>query len=395
MTLLNSFLLSLLTLKAPASQADKAQAAILNAAVGDALGRVTEFVNSTQKIYQKFGFHGVTRLDQAAIIHPTLFQKITPYTDDTVMSRIVLEAAIEGRKQDHTPEQILDGLAHRFAELFGEEKYTIDPLYNLRAHGLRNIKAGSELNKLIEQGEDQDPFWWFYKRPQKDIITEAGCGSVMRAWPIGLVFADNIPLVVELANGQSAITHRHPLARAASVAMAVGTAYAYNNKSVDETVAAMIEAAELFDEEELSYKLHAQKFPKEMPLHAAMIARDELLTSDMIRYAYDAARASKSPHNVLGTNNIKQDNARSPYGFLLGWAADEAVAAAVYLFVRNANDPQRAMREGVNTPGDSDSIASLVGALLGAKTGVLYDKIDTLSALENKDTLVALAASIS
>lgn len=372
---------------------DRAQAAVMNAAIGDALGRVTEFISITAQIHQAFGLDGIIDLVQVVIKDPQTKNFMAPYTDDTVMSLIVLKTMLEGREQEcFTSDIIIERLARSFAELFGDKKYIIDPLYNLRAHGLRNSKAGLELNQLIKQHKDIAIGWWL-KRPEKDIIIEVGCGSVMRAWPIGLVFADNIPFVVKLADEQSKITHRHPMARAASVAMAVGVAHAYQGASVDETVQAMIAVAEQFDQEELLYKKHAKKMLQNRVLTADMIARDELLTSDMIRYAYRVAKADATPQNVLGIHNQKQENYRSPQGFLLGWAADEAVAAAVYLFARNGDNVQQAIIEGVNTPGDSDSIASLVGALVGAKTGKVFKTTD-LSLLENYDYLNALANSI-
>lgn len=392
MKLFKIFLSSFIFLVCVARSDNKLHAAILNAAIGDALGRVTEFVDTKPKIYDKFGPKGVQHLSQAMINHPITHMSVVPYTDDTVMSLIVFNTVAKGRHENHSLEQMLDTLAHQFADLFGKNKYIIDPLYDLRAHGLRNIKAGNELNILINHGEDQNSHW-FYNRPEKDIITEAGCGSVMRAWPIGLIFADNLPMVIMLADAQSKITHRHPMARAACAAMAVGTACAYNNKSVDETVAAMIATAELFDSQELLYKKNAQKFFKTTALTADMIAEDQLLTSDMIRYAYDAARAQKVPNEILGINNKKLSNARSPKGYLLGWAADEAIAAAVYLFVRNADNPQHAIIEGVNTPGDSDSIASLAGALVGARTGIVFHDPDCFL-LENKEQLDALGWSL-
>jgi ADP-ribosylglycohydrolase len=128
-------------------------------------------------------------------------------------------------------------------------------------------------------------------------------------------------------------------------------------------------------------------------LTADMIARDELLTSDMIWYAYQAAKAGKKPAEILGTHNKKQENYRSPQGFLLGWSADEAIAAAVYLFARHGDAIQEAIIEGVNTPGDSDSIVSLAGALVGAHSGKVFDT-DSISLLENYEQLVGLANSV-
>jgi ADP-ribosylglycohydrolase len=160
-----------------------------------------------------------------------------------------------------------------------------------------------------------------------------------------------------------------------------------------EVVQAMIFAAEQFDAEELLYKTKAKKISLTSDLTADLISRDALLTSDMISYAYNAARSGKLPQDVLGSHNQKQQNYRSPKGFLLGWSADEALAAAVYLFVRYSDNPQQAIIDGVNTPGDSDSIASLAGALIEAKTGTIFHDLDTIQ-LENRNHLIMLCSLI-
>lgn len=361
----------------------RATAAILNAALADALGRITEFIDTTKKVCAQLGDSGITSLAQATIRHRGKI--FAPYTDDTVMARIVLEIALQGRKEHASTQTVTDNFAHAFARLFGPQCYTIDPLFDLRAHGLCNIRSGQALNTLITHKQDQHNNWWL-SREGINPAAEGGCGSVMRAWPIGLVFAGNDQFIIDLAAAQSAITHAHPMATAASAAMALGTAYAYQGKSVDEIIQAMIHAAEQFDTQELRYKTHAYKRPADVQLSAAMVAQDRLLTSDMIRYAYQAAQQGKLPEEVLGTENTQQLNYRSPYGFLLGWAADEAIAGTVYLFARNHDNIQRAIYEGVHTPGDSDSLASLVGALVGAYSGTLYPDA-AWHMLEDKDGL--------
>ena len=347
----------------------KSSAAIYNATIGDALGRITEFVSTAEQIKRRFGLQGITDLTQA------LFKQngLAIYTDDTVMALIVLEEMAKIRKQELSDQQVTDALARRFATLFGPEKYQVDPLFDERAHGIGNQHAGDLLNSLIAAQQDTTLSWWL-ARDTKKIGAEAGCGSVMRAWPIGLVFHDDLARAPRLADMQSQITHRHPLARAASAALAVGTALAYAGKPVEEIVDGMIAAAEKFDAEELEFKKQATKKATDQLFTPAMVAGDQLLTSDMLRYAAQAARAGKLPADVLGTHNKKGQNFRSPNGYLLGWAADEAVSAALYLFVRHAaaKNVDGAIAEGVNTPGDSDSIASLAGVLMGAYTGKLY-----------------------
>ncbi len=101
----------------------------------------------------------------------------------------------------------------------------------------------------------------------------------------------------------------------------------------------------------------------------------------------------KTPEQVLGTINEKQQNYCSPQGFLLGWAADEALAAAVYVFYRHPYDLHAGLIEATNTPGDSDSIATLAGALIGAYSGFSKFKEHGFdcTALENFTELSELA----
>jgi hypothetical protein len=55
---------------------------------------------------------------------------------------------------------------------------------------------------------------------------------------------------------------------------------------------------------------------------------------------------------------------------LRSWAVHEAIAAAAYLLVRNPDNARRAILEGANSPGDSDSIASIAGAMVGVRVGL-------------------------
>jgi ADP-ribosylglycohydrolase len=55
---------------------------------------------------------------------------------------------------------------------------------------------------------------------------------------------------------------------------------------------------------------------------------------------------------------------------LEGWAAHEAIAAAAYVVARHSTDVCSAILEGANAHGESDSIATLAGALVGARIGI-------------------------
>ena len=79
---------------------------------------------------------------------------------------------------------------------------------------------------------------------------------------------------------------------------------------------------------------------------------------------------------------------------LQGWAAHEAIAAAVYIFSRHPNNPRAAILEGANTPGDSDSLATLAGALVGARCGIEPLPASWVNEVERSTELIELAKRI-
>lgn len=414
--ILRKFLLAIVlfcSITAYCDQQDKIAGAIIISAVGDALGRVTEFIDTTFKIQQKYGAQGITSFADFKpndVIHNKAL-----YTDDTLMAKILLEEALKAKQNNLSDELFIGNYALRCSELFGKKSMSVDPYCYYRAHGPTNINAGQVLEALFElqlqakkeaeekkEQKEIDPCWWNRNRSNQqalygEILKEGGCGSVMRAWPLGLLYGNDTNHLCILADKQSQLTHRHPMARAASCAIAIGVAEALHGKSLEEIVQKMVEVAEQFDSEEKTYKPQAIKLDKNNSLYDPnLIAKDQLLTSDMIWYAYQMAVQGYTPNLVLGVNNQKQRNYRSPHGYLLGWSADEAVAAAVYVFARHSKNCHAALIEAVNTPGDSDSIATLAGALVGAYNGLeVFNAQFNYSILENRQELLALAKKTS
>jgi ADP-ribosylglycohydrolase len=80
---------------------------------------------------------------------------------------------------------------------------------------------------------------------------------------------------------------------------------------------------------------------------------------------------------------------------LRAWAAHEAIAAAVYIFARHPDDPRAAILEGANTPGDSDSIATLAGALTGARAGIAGLPAEWIADVERSTELLDLARALA
>ena len=53
-----------------------------------------------------------------------------------------------------------------------------------------------------------------------------------------------------------------------------------------------------------------------------------------------------------------------------GWAGHEAVAASLWCFLQAPTDFRKAVLLAVNSPGDSDSLGAITGALVGGHLGI-------------------------
>ena len=74
-----------------------------------------------------------------------------------------------------------------------------------------------------------------------------------------------------------------------------------------------------------------------------------------------------------------------------GWIGEEAVALALYCFLKYPDDYRKTVLRGANTNGDSDSIACIAGGISGAYLGIDAIPDDWINRIEKTDYLNALA----
>lgn len=223
-------------------------------------------------------------------------------------------------------------------------------------------------------------------------------GEVLLAtWPLALVSPDAIPLLSRLTDYQVRLLNDHPIARGAAAAFAVGLAHALHNVHQFAIARAMTRTAATFITLEQPYRPQAKRLLGKTPPTIDQFKNNLLLTTDVIRYGGGQGGGKglnhPAPEKILGTVNDAQTNLRSPQGFLLGFAADEAVGAALYIFLRHHDDLVAGITEGAQSPGNNVVIATLAGALIGAYSG-LPEGMD-LSKLKNRDELCSLAHAIA
>ncbi len=303
--------------------------AVLGGAIGDAMGHPTEFL-AMEGIRDRYGAKGVTKFE---LYWDRGGSRFAPYTDDTQMAEAVLRALLEARTNGADLDGTMKAMAVRFIQWSRSPQGGHRAPGNACMSGCRALSSGTHWS-------------------QAGGATAGGCGSVMRAYPFGLVFANDLAKAEHWAVEHSKLTHRDPIALAACAAMAVGVALALRGETVRVITSEMVAAACRYS-----------------PSTAAMMAT-----------AIDEARKGVGPEVTLDR--------------LRAWAAHEAIASCVYLFERHPDDARAAILEGANTPGDSDSIATLAGALIGARAGVGGLPDEWVADVERASELAALALSI-
>ncbi|MFO7906691.1 MAG: ADP-ribosylglycohydrolase family protein [Pirellulaceae bacterium] len=284
---------------------------IVGLAVGDALGFPAEFRRRDQ-ILTDLGPDGITdfvAFHDPRFTRPQFAGRGHPpgtYTDDTQMTVAVAESLLESGRDD------LDQLMSTLAKWF---MYWSRSPKNDRAPGGTCLEGCSNLAAGIE---------W----RKAGVTSSKGCGSAMRVAPIGLYYED-LEQIADLAGCSSLLTHGHDAAIAGASAAALLVALAARALSPE----AMYE--------EVDQRCSAQ-------------SEDFGRVWHRLRELVD-----QPPERVLVEGALGE-----------GWVAEEAVASAMYCVWRFPDDFRRAVLTAVNTDGDSDSIGTITGSILGARLGL-------------------------
>jgi ADP-ribosylglycohydrolase len=375
--------------------ADRRHGIMFGLAYGDALGRPTEFMKADA--LAKFGDPFVKRVGLN-----TPKQGIV--TDDTQMSIAVAKAAlITGHP---TPNL----MATQFAEAFILWQRDPKSLDGQRAPGITCMSAVSALQRNPRQ-------WLLATRPDSK-----GNGANMRVSPLALRTDWSWDELAGAAQLQAAITHGHPTALAAAELTAVAVrmllegvaepteqlidhllAYAHDQRDryrgdwlghlwQAETPRPPVIARKNWwdDANDLAHEIlaHEALVPSRPPTRTVKAARspqayirrgwDEMI--DALTSVYQMPRdPQQDPCDVAGG----------------GWVAEQALSASLHTLLCFPGDPTNALRRAAFTDGDSDSIASITGALAGAAYGLKAFPSHWIGNLEYRRELEGLTADLT
>lgn len=313
---------------------EKIRGCLYGGAAGDALGYPVEFL-SLDQIRAMYGPDGIR--------YYNLKNGKAFFSDDTQMTLFTMEGVYLWRdklKKGRDGAQLKNTLFEAYRDwLFtqensGERKemhkactrlYQLPSMHRRMAPGftcissLRSKKAGSICNSYNES---------------------KGNGGVMRVAPIGFMFpreSASMEYIMQLGAESAALTHGHPLGfiSAAMMAGLINECVYGNSASLKDAVMLALEATmNLFSD-----------VPSSGELRALILSAVEL-----------SAQEGDSIEHIAGFGKSE--------------CAESTMAISVYCALRHENSFDKAIQTAVNFNGDSDTVASVTGNILGAWKGI-------------------------
>lgn len=326
-----------------------ATGALLGLALGDALGFPTEF-NDVPSILAKFGPWREMPLIKPAIV-----------SDDTQMTlalgrglRTAMDRGLLGPKRLERP------VREEFVDWYRSPE-------NNRAPGRTCLVACDLLKTPGLPWQDASQ------------IGSKGCGANMRVAPVGLVPGLSDEQRSGAAQLQSALTHGHPTALAASDLTAHAVRLLAQGAEPTGLVGLLrsyaLDHRTRYHERWLGDLWTRSQDPS--PEHFVARGWDECLAAlDRLQEAVRAGSRETDPCLATGE----------------GWIAEEALATGLLCFLLFVDEPLTALRRAACSSGDSDSIACLTGAFAGAYLGAGAWPAEWADRIEYQGELVTLGA---
>ncbi|MEO3820336.1 ADP-ribosylglycohydrolase family protein [Plantactinospora sp. B24E8] len=332
----------------PDAVGQRASGSLFGLAYGDALGAPTEFL-PLDEIIRRYGPTGPRDLtgDPARV------------TDDTQLGLAVGWALYDAGPAP-TPERLAFLLRQRFVAWAHSPE-------NNRAPGMTCLRACGGLAEGLRWQE-------------ATIDGSKGCGANMRVTPVGLVSGYDLETLAGVAQLQAGLTHGHPTGLAASEL----TAYAVR---VLREGAGLTELPVLLRARAVSQRtVYQHDWLGDLWHRPAVDGPAEFITRgwDECLAVLDRLDAA------LAVPDDGGDPCRATGE---GWIAEEALATALLCAVRHHHDPVAALSRAATTSGDSDSIACLTGAFLGAAYGMAAWPAGWRDRIEYADQLATLGAA--
>lgn len=312
---------------------------LIGAAAGDALGAATE-TRSTAQIIEKFGGLVTDFVEPPSDVFARGF-KAGSVTDDFSLAYCTAKTIIK-----HGGE-VNDEIAKEALIL-----WSTTPFYALA--GPTTVAAVDKM--LGKNVEVKDSFLSYDCAKGSD-------GGAMKISTVGLLSGGNVDKAIENAIIICKPTHFNSTALAGACAVAAATSEALND---DATVNSAIEAGL---KGALVGEKYAKQYGKELS-NPSVYKRIILATEIAEKYIGDMPRAMQELEDIIGS----------------GLSASETVPCAFGLLKASAGNTRKAIIAAANIGNDTDTVATIVGAISGALEG-FHDSyyLNTINSVNNYD----------
>jgi len=295
------------------SRFDRAHGCLAGVALGDALGRASEFMTRDQ-IRERFGW--LTDFGMPGPLHPGVGDPPGSITDDTTQTLLIARVLLAGRPL--TPERVAAALVAWAREHDGLNNPYLGPSTR---RALGRLMTGASPRETGGQGTTN--------------------GSAMRVAAIGIANAADFDDVLADVVASGIPTHDTRNGHQAASAAAFAVAAAMRpGASIDDVIAAAQDGARRG--RTLGQWSWATPLDRRIDL-AVRLVRQSASLEDALQALYDYVGVGLDPA--------------------------ESVASAIGVVVAAGGAPMAAIQAAINLGGDTDTIASLAGGICGAMRG--------------------------
>ena len=311
---------------------EKIYGSLIGVAFGDAMGMPVEMLTPAE-IKKYYG--RITSFVRAIPEHPSHFLNAGSVTDDTLQTIFMAKILIKYNGKIN-------------ARIFSKELIKWAEEKNILEISFFGPSTKKAIARLLE-GEDP------YKTGDRHVTN----GAAMRIAPVGIVNAKRVNDAVKMAVEVTLPTHGSQTCVEGAAAIAAAISESFNEHATIDTII------------------------KSAIAGATMVKGKGLLTVSpsvikRIKYAIDIA---KKP---LGLDEI----ALELYDIIgFGMHIAETVPSALAMFYASKGNPIPAINAVVNVGGDTDTIASIIGAIGGAYMGVHIFSENIINTIERVNKL--------
>ncbi|WP_431976014.1 ADP-ribosylglycohydrolase family protein [Micromonospora haikouensis] len=325
-----------------------ASGALFGLALGDALGKDTEF-SSYATILRDHGPAGPATLPDPALV-----------TDDTQMALVVARVLVDNGPPPYATTQLADALRAGFVD------------WHHAVEGWR-APGGTCMRSCYRLADSPQASW--------QMLTDGrskGNGANMRVAPVAFVPGLSDHDMAGIAQLQAALTHGHPTALAASELTALAVRLAAEGMPLTDVVDALHRRC----------RTRQGTYRQDVLGNLATWWCLDDPTQWMTFGWTDCAAAINRLWQAYGYPDDGGD-ACAHLG-VRGGCAEDCLALALYCALRHPGDPVAAIRRAAATSGDSDTIAAVTGAIVGAAHGLNAWPADWVERVEYADQLAEI-----